>query len=100
MEPRFLGRPARGLVIIPITSFSEGQVLKQYAIKRYGQCTEIGGQPPAPAALTVKSSSTGPQDRRRCGRQSLSGRGDQDRNTRPCLESNPVVDFIASCFII
>jgi hypothetical protein len=76
MEPRFLGRPARGLVIIPTTSFSEGQVLKQYAIKRYGHCTEIGGEPPAPAALTVKSSGTGPQDRRRCGRQSMSERGD------------------------
>jgi len=34
MEPRFLGRPARGLVIIPTTSFSGGQVLKQYAINR------------------------------------------------------------------
>ena len=76
MEPRFLGRPARGLVVIPTTSFSEGQVLKQYAIKRYGHCTEIGGEPPAPAALTVKSSVTAPQDRRRCGPQRMSERGD------------------------
>jgi len=41
-----------------------------------------------------------PMNRKLCGPQNWSGRGDEEKNKFPCRESSPVIKLVASNFTV